>query len=671
MIVALVALAAHAARSQFGPNDGVLSGLLAEGLYHAIVLVAVASCAARAVLVREARPVWICAAAALGCWFAGSVYYTISGEAAQSTPSFSWADVLFMISFPIAGASLCLLLRKRLRGFDAALLFDGLIMSLAVAAIGAAVVFPLLADATGDSGALSLKLSYLLGELILLTLIAWSLASTGWRPGRVLGWLSAALAIALLGSAVYLIEIATGGYTQGTILDSLWPAAGLMVAYAAWLPDDGTVSTAMPRTHRVFAATGAISVAIALVAYDHFWTLNDVAALLAIATLVALTGRALASFRENRAMVRRAREEAQTDALTGIGNRRKLMGDLTRAIAGATFESPVRLMTYDLDGFKHYNDAYGHLAGDVLLARLGGNLSDAVAPHGCAYRTGGDEFCVLAQGSLSNGALTKLTAAALSERGHGFSITTSSGIVTIPHEALNATVALRTADRRLQANREEANSSATLQARDTLLQVLREREPQLDRHATTVAMLAGAVGRRLRLEASKLDALVRAAELHDIGKMAIPDAILHKPAPLDREEWEFMREHTIVGERILGAARSLQPVARLVRSSHERWDGDGYPDRLVGEQIPLGARIIAACDAFDAMTNERPYREAMLIGEAMVELRRCAGSQFDPRVVEATCAELLAPLEKRNREPADAATAARQVYPSGGSRSAP
>ena len=164
---------------------------------------------------REQRPVWTCAALALGCWLAGSIYYTVSGQATQSTPSFSPADLLFMLSFPVAAASLCLLLRQRVRGFDATLLLDGLIASLAVAAVGATIIYPLLEGAGGDAGELSLKLSYLLGELILLTLIAWAIASTGWSPGRVLGWLSAALALALVASAIYLVELATGGYRAG------------------------------------------------------------------------------------------------------------------------------------------------------------------------------------------------------------------------------------------------------------------------------------------------------------------------------------------------------------------------------------------------------------------------------------------------------------------------
>ena len=132
----------------------------------------------------------------------------------------------------------------------------------------------------------------------------------------------------------------------------------------------------------------------------------------------------------------------------------------------------------------------------------------------------------------------------------------------------------------------------------------------------------------------------RAAELHDIGKIAIPEAILDKPGPLNEEEWEFMRGHPLLGERILDVAPALRPIAKLVRSSHERWDGNGYPDRLKGDQIPIGSRIIFACDAFDAMTVTRPYRASLTSQEAIAELRRCAGTQFEPRTVALLCEEL-------------------------------
>jgi HD-GYP domain-containing protein (c-di-GMP phosphodiesterase class II) len=143
---------------------------------------------------------------------------------------------------------------------------------------------------------------------------------------------------------------------------------------------------------------------------------------------------------------------------------------------------------------------------------------------------------------------------------------------------------------------------------------------------------------RLGLPASEVKRIGLAAELHDVGKTAIPDAILNKPGPLDTSEWEFMRQHTVIGERILLAAPSLAPTAELVRASHEAFDGSGYPDGLCGEAIPLGSRIIAACDAFDAMISERAYRAGMSVEDAIAELRRCAGTQFDPHVVDEFCA---------------------------------
>ncbi|HEV3012030.1 MAG TPA: HD domain-containing phosphohydrolase, partial [Actinomycetota bacterium] len=126
----------------------------------------------------------------------------------------------------------------------------------------------------------------------------------------------------------------------------------------------------------------------------------------------------------------------------------------------------------------------------------------------------------------------------------------------------------------------------------------------------------------------------QAAELHDVGKMGIPEELLHKPGPLDAEEWAFVRRHPLIGERIIGAAPALAPAAKLVRATHERFDGSGYPDGLTGEQIPLGARIIAVCDAFSAMTASRPYTAQRTVPEAIAELRRCAGTQFDPAVVD-------------------------------------
>ena len=177
-------------------------------------------------------------------------------------------------------------------------------------------------------------------------------------------------------------------------------------------------------------------------------------------------------------------------------------------------------------------------------------------------------------------------ALALSEHGEGFTVTASFGVVQIPSEAESSEAALQLADGRMYAHKDSRRATSRRQARDVLIQVLAEREPELRRHMADVSELAVRTGRELGLEPEELDIVARAAELHDIGKVAVPDDIIHKPGPLDDVEWRIMRQHTLVGERILAAAPALKAVARLVRLSHERWDGAGYPDGLARRGDP-------------------------------------------------------------------------------------
>jgi diguanylate cyclase (GGDEF)-like protein len=328
-----------------------------------------------------------------------------------------------------------------------------------------------------------------------------------------------------------------------------------------------------------------------------------------------------------------SRRDAETDALTGLANRRRLLLDLESRIAARV---PTVLVLYDLDGFKSYNDAFGHPAGDALLHRLAGRLGAAAEPYGRAYRMGGDEFCVIADGgTLNRGPIISATLRALRDTGEGFEITSAYGAALLPDEADELSEALRVADTRLYGNKDSRRASAGRQTREVLLSVLSERDAGLLGHQSAVARLARRVGEKLGLLEHELHDLTLTAELHDVGKLAIPDAILAKEGPLTEDEWVFVHRHTVIGERILASAPALARIGRLVRSTHERLDGLGYPDGLVGEQIPLLARIVAACDAFHAMVEARPYRQAMSEEHAIAELRRCSGSQFDPAVVDA------------------------------------
>ena len=337
---------------------------------------------------------------------------------------------------------------------------------------------------------------------------------------------------------------------------------------------------------------------------------------------------------DKQALLEQSQSDATTDALTGMANRRKLFDDTDRLLASLGEGSTVSLGIFDLNGFKNYNDSFGHPAGDALLAHLGHRLSEAMTGRATAYRMGGDEFCVVTAAPDAVSVLAT-AASALTERGERFSITCSYGVAIIPVEAARLEQALQIADRRLYGSKELTRSTQSVQIKDALIQVLTEQGGDLVPHLSRVAQLAGETGARLSLPIDEIARIRLAGELHDIGKAAVPGGILSKPGPLDTTELAYLQQHSLIGERILSAAPALANIAPLVRATHERPDGTGYPDGLLLDQIPIGARVIAVVDAFDAMTTERPYQRLRTVGQALVELRRGAGTQFDPAVVEA------------------------------------
>lgn len=623
------------------PDDGVVAWFFDYPVYFGLVGAAMVIATARAVLVHLHRAGWTAIAVAVCSFGSAEFIWELFYAHAESPPYPGPADVFYLGLFPASYVGVVLLFRARTRGVPAGLWLDGLAAALAGGAVGAAILVEVVLDTTeGPFAVVATNLAYPLGDVFLLSLVVGAFSVTRWRPGRAWLMIGAALAVAAVGDSVYLFQSARDTYVVGTPLDVTWPGALLLMASAGWT--DRARPTSFDATGRPFLAVPAVCAAIAVgvLVLDHAHRVNVLALVLAVGALAAVLGRLVLTFRENGRLLEQTRTDSVTDPVTGLGNRRRLVNDLTHVLRDGIAGEPWLFVIFDLDGFKTYNDAFGHPSGDQLLARLGTKLARASTTDGSTYRLGGDEFCLLLPVAGKDvEQIIDAASRALVETGEGFSVTSSFGAVILPEDATEQSEALRLADTRLYAQK-HGKRARREQPHLPLLQALREREPDLHLHTEGVARLADEIGQDLGLTADELDDLHRAALLHDVGKLAIPDAVIHKAEPLNEGEWAFIHRHTIIGERILVVSPMLRGVGRIVRATHERWDGTGYPDGLAGGAIPLAARVITACDAWDAMTGGRPYGEALPTDEALAELERGSGTQFDPAVVAAVAARV-------------------------------
>ena len=612
-------------------------------LYNGILVGSALLCLARGAVGRGERLAWTLVGVSLGLWAGGNIYWELALSDLAEAPYPSLADAFWLGFLPVCYVGVLLLARKRLPQLDSRLWLDGIIAALTTAAISAAVVFGAVHESSGgDTAAIATNLAYPLGDMILLAIVIGAMAAGRGRLDRSWLYFGAGIAVFAVTDSIYLLQIAKGTYAVGTLLDLGWVMATLLVGVAAWQPAPRKRATG-DELPSIIAPTVLALVSLALLLYDHFDQTNLLALGLAGAALIAVLVRLSLTHRQSRRNLVATRVQARTDSLTGLGNRFAL----DRALAQACSEpAPQLLLLFDLDGFKNYNDSYGHPAGDALLARLGALLAAATGAQGDAYRVGGDEFCVLAPWPAGHPptALLEEARAALSSQGEGFTVGASAGYAAVPGDARDPEEALRVADRRLYVEKNSGRVSARLQSAGVLRGALTECVPEATGHYEEVAELAVALASRLELDEHEIEGVAIAAQLHDIGKIAIPRALLEKPGPLDADEWEFMRRHTLIGERIAQGAPALVGVAALIRSSHERWDGAGYPDGLAADEIPLGAQIIFVCDAFAAMTSDRSYQAARSADQAHAELRRNAGTQFAPAVVDAFLSASPAPV---------------------------
>jgi diguanylate cyclase (GGDEF)-like protein/putative nucleotidyltransferase with HDIG domain len=338
--------------------------------------------------------------------------------------------------------------------------------------------------------------------------------------------------------------------------------------------------------------------------------------------------------------------QARHDNLTGLLGHRAFHEALQDLLREGTHER-FTLASIDIDDFKLINDVHGHPVGDEALRRVADALLRGVRDEDAVFRVGGEEFAVVFPGLAARDAVpvAERLRAAVAATEFEPPLRVSVGLASWPHDATEGEGLLQQADAALYAAKRTGKDRITLAAAPAeapgvaivpkgLLEALRSKDPDTLVHSAAVATLAVDAGRILGLEDDRLDALRLAGQLHDVGKIVIPDAILGKPAALEDVEMAVVRTHAQAGAE-LARAWGFERAARFVLEHHEHFDGTGYPAGLAGEAITLEARILHAVDAYTAMTADRPYRRAMTPARALDELRGLAGAQFDPAVVAA------------------------------------
>jgi diguanylate cyclase (GGDEF)-like protein len=323
------------------------------------------------------------------------------------------------------------------------------------------------------------------------------------------------------------------------------------------------------------------------------------------------------------------------DSLTGAYNRTYI--EMIREELDSEEKIPTTVIMGDINGLKIINDTFGHEVGNDLIVKIAEIFQECVGESGIVARWSGDEFvAILPSTTMRNGLLLCNRIRSECKSSGEYPVIPSIALGVASRMALEQSLmdVLVIAESRMYRNK----FIDTASARGTLLYSLRkalsERTHETEEHSSRMRLLALELGRMIGLSPNTLDDLAILASLHDIGKIGIPDSILEKPGSLTKEEWKVMRAHTEIGARIVSGSHELAHISESILAHHEKWDGSGYPNGLAGEEIPLISRILAIVDAYDAMTSDRAYRKAMSNEEALAEIKRCSGSQFDPDLAE-------------------------------------
>jgi diguanylate cyclase (GGDEF)-like protein len=523
-----------------------------------------------------------------------------------------------------------------------------------------------------DSGGLSLSFVFAVATTVLY----------GWAVGAIITFTSTLIVQSLdhrprirvgFNSAVFALAAAAGGLAIAPLGLGSLPmivAAVALCAFVYNLLDMVLISGAVALSSgKSFAGTFQSAARVAVVPFALMasaslmlivlWQRSPFLSVVLVGPLLAIALYQRSTYRALRAM-----RLALTDPLTNLGNHRHFHERLQRELQAAEEKAePLSLCLVDIDDFKRINDRFGHPAGDGVLGLVGKRLRQG----GEAFRLGGDEFAVLLPGL--NGQQAFVAAASIVDRvaaldlEHIDSITVSAGLATYPTQGVGRDELIRLADSALYWAKEHGKNqvrayrpdvvelaelrrlasgpdrAARYRAAASLAKAVDARDAYTGSHSERVGELAARIAVRMDADPAQVELIRLAGSLHDLGKLAIPEEILRKPAPLTEAERLVLERHPQIGYRMLESL-GVDPVAEWVLHHHERWDGGGYPDGLPADRIPLGARIIFVADAYDAMTTDRVYRPRLSDEDALDELQRCAGTQFDPEVVAAFAEEL-------------------------------
>ncbi len=670
-------VAVFAAGTLLTQGDGTLGRLLVNVVYLSPHLLAIALAVYAARNTTGAyRRLWTMLAWALPLWVAGEGIVSYYHVVLRAEPPFpGLADAFFLGFYTALILTFLIALRPALMVRSWRAILDASVLAIAVGFIGwVAVIEPQLSQSA--SLATVVSIAYPVLDVVMLTILLSLTLASFRRPPASLILLTAAIAAGgLTDVALAYISLHTTSPELSWLKIGWASEASLLVlaAVAAVRPKEATLPRPAEdsRERGLTIVLAGVALTLAVILIDSLGDALSVAdAVIAFYMIAAIALRLHLTSREREkiglrleASLREQERIANTDELTGLRNRRYADRQLERRARAGSLDTELEtgVLILDLDHFKDVNDAHGHPVGDEVLRCAAGRLTRTSRPGDVVARYGGEEFLVV----LHDVERTTLASAAerlrecIAEQPfdvgeeHPLIVTASVGGASMPADAATLTDLLRIADRALYTAKSMGRNRVQIGARgdEGSIEGLMERGSVLNfvqglmdyvdasygavDHGSAAARLTGLVADELGLDASQRWRACAGARLHDIGKLAVPDEILAKRGALDEREWRLVRRHPDAGAQILALAPGLREVAEVVRQHHERYDGKGYPGGLSGDEILIEARIVAACDTWVAMCSDRPHRAGRAQADALAQLRRAAGTQLDPSVVEA------------------------------------